>query len=124
MKIAPRPPTYSHTFIPSPHLLFRFSALSYNAHKIHFDPVYTSNEGHPGPLVHGPLMLVMMVEAASRHVAASGKRVTGIDYRNVKPVPVGREITVCGRVKEDGNEIEVWVELEGGIAVKGTVTVE
>ena len=69
-------------------------------------------------------MLVMMVEAASRHLKAKGKRVTGIEYRNIKPVPVGREISVCGREKETEGELEVWVELEGGLAVKGTVTVE
>lgn len=120
---APRPPDYSHSFTPSPHLLFRFSALSFNAHKIHFDPIFTASEGHGAPLVHGPLSLVMLVEAASRHVGKMGRRVTGIEYRNLKPVHVGKEVKVCGRVKEDGDgELEVWLEVEGGLAVRGTVT--
>lgn len=70
-------------------------------------------------------MLVLMLEVVNQRLAerGDGKRIKGIEYRNLRPVPVGKETKVCGREKEDGN-IEVWVEIEGGLAVRGTVTLE
>jgi len=47
-----------------PVLLFRFSALTYNAHRIHYDRDYARAEGYPGLVVHGPLQALMMAEEA------------------------------------------------------------
>jgi 3-methylfumaryl-CoA hydratase len=63
-----------------PTLLFRFSALTYNAHRIHYDRDYaTGVEGYPGLLVHGPLQALLMAEAA-------GPGVRRFDYRLVAPL--------------------------------------
>ena len=50
----------------NPVLLFRFSALTYNAHRIHYDRDYARAEGYPGLLVHGPLQALLMAELARR----------------------------------------------------------
>ena len=47
-----------------PVLLFRFSALTYNAHRIHYDRDYARAEGYPGLVVHGPLQALLMAELA------------------------------------------------------------
>ncbi len=50
-------------------LLFRYSALTYNAHRIHYDRDYARSEGYPGLLVHGPLQALLMAELARRSAA-------------------------------------------------------
>src|SRR5688572_10996844 len=59
---APSDPEYSHVILPSKALLFRFSALTFNAHSIHLDQHYAKNtEGYRNLLVHGPLSLTIML---------------------------------------------------------------
>ncbi|GAB3562248.1 MaoC family dehydratase N-terminal domain-containing protein [Amycolatopsis endophytica] len=68
----------------SPTLLFRFSALTYNAHRIHYDRDYARDvEGYPGLLTHGPLQALAMAEAA-RAAGCGGDQV--LDYRLVSPL--------------------------------------
>jgi 3-methylfumaryl-CoA hydratase len=67
----------------SPTLLFRFSALTYNAHRIHYDRDYARDvEGYPGLLVHGPLQALAMAEAAR----ARGRRGAFFEYRLLAPL--------------------------------------
>jgi 3-methylfumaryl-CoA hydratase len=64
----------------SPVLLFRFSALTYNAHRIHYDRDYARDvEGYPGLLTHGPLQALAMTEAA-RSLAGPDRSGTGLDF--------------------------------------------
>ncbi|MGK4595010.1 mesaconyl-C4 CoA hydratase [Amycolatopsis sp. w19] len=68
----------------SPTLLFRFSALTYNAHRIHYDRDYARDvEGYPGLLTHGPLQALAMAEAA-RKQGSTGR--LAFDYRLVSPL--------------------------------------
>jgi 3-methylfumaryl-CoA hydratase len=68
----------------APTLLFRFSALTYNAHRIHYDRDYARDvEGYPGLLVHGPLQVLAMAEAA-RAVGQDGCR--SFEYRLFRPL--------------------------------------
>lgn len=70
----------------TPVLLFRFSALTYNAHRIHYDRDHARDtEGYPGLLVHGPLQAVAMAEAARRTGALAGSG-SEIEYRLVAPL--------------------------------------
>jgi 3-methylfumaryl-CoA hydratase len=57
-------PVFSLTVDPT--VLFRFSALTYNAHRIHYDLAYATSEGHPDLVVHGPLQALLLMEAAHR----------------------------------------------------------
>jgi 3-methylfumaryl-CoA hydratase len=67
-------------------LLFRFSALTYNAHRIHYDRDYARDvEGYPGLVVHGPLQVLLMAEAA-RQQDPIARRGRTFSYRLVAPV--------------------------------------
>ena len=123
---APNEATVSHSLVPTESLLFRFSALTFNAHRIHLDRQYCRDvEGHRDLLVHGPLSLTLILELLNRHLRASdgGKReIQEISYRNVAPLYATEKMTVCLRDKGDGS-FEVWVEnQDGGLSVKGTAT--
>lgn len=108
---------------PSAALLFRFSALTFNAHGIHLDPEYSRIvEGHRNLLLHGPLSLVLMLSALRSQLGA-GEIIRRFDYRNLAPLYAGEELKVCVRKEREG-EMGVWVEGRGGgYAVKGTAVV-
>jgi 3-methylfumaryl-CoA hydratase len=92
--------------VPDPVLLFRFSALTYNAHRIHYDAGYaTGVEGHPGLVVHGPLLALLCFELPRRH--APRQRVTRLSFRARSPVYVGQRCTVTGGPREDGCAMQV-----------------
>ncbi|MCJ1337049.1 hypothetical protein MMC09_002328 [Bachmanniomyces sp. S44760] len=120
---APRNAQFFHTLIASAALLFRFSALTFNAHKIHLDRAYCRNmEGHRNLLVHGPLSLVLMVEVFLRKTEKDSTRaIINLEYRNLAPVYADEPMKVCGRQKGD-NDWEVWIEgRDGGYAAKCTI---
>jgi 3-methylfumaryl-CoA hydratase len=81
----------------NPVLLFRFSALTYNAHRIHYDRDYARAEGYPGLLVHGPLQALLMAELARP------ERPTFCDYsyRLVAPLFDGQGLIVSASAQED-----------------------
>ncbi|PVH81719.1 hypothetical protein DL98DRAFT_514586 [Cadophora sp. DSE1049] len=114
-------PDFSVSLTPNAALLFRFSALSFNAHRIHLDPQYTREaEGHRNLLVHGPLTLVLMLSVLRSQIT-EGKMVLRFDYRNLAPLYVDEEMRICvRRDPERENKLDVWVEgRDGGLAVKG-----
>ena len=103
----PGNPDYYHSLTPTPALLFRFSALTYNAHAIHIDPEYTRKVyGFPNLLVHGPLSLALMLEYVRQTLfKISGQRhygpvVTEINYRNLAPLFANEEMTICIKKKQ------------------------
>jgi hydroxyacyl-ACP dehydratase HTD2-like protein with hotdog domain len=82
-------------------MLFRFSALTYNAHRIHYDAEYaTAVEGHRGLVVHGPLLALLCLELPRRHQA--GQRISGLSFRARSPVYAGELMTVTGGPGGDG----------------------
>ncbi|KAF2680145.1 hypothetical protein K458DRAFT_407471 [Lentithecium fluviatile CBS 122367] len=127
----PGTPDFSHKLTPTSALLFRFSALTFNAHAIHLDRDYTRNvEGHRNLLVHGPLTLMLMLRLVSGHLAlqpGDPQAVQSIEYRNLAPLYCDEEMRICAREKtslrtEDGGIYDVWIEgPSGGMAVKGTL---
>jgi len=136
-KILPPPtsnPDFSHTFVPDERLLFRYSALTWNAHAIHLDSAFVREvEGHRSLLVHGPLSFTMLVTALRRHLAmqrADGTErgsdkgqevVERVEYRNLAPLYAGEKMRVCGRRTGEG-KWEVWAETpEGGVAVRSVI---
>ena len=103
---------------PGPALLFRFSALTGNAHRIHYDQGYTTGvEGYPGVVVHGPLLAVYMAELA--RAQAAGRRLRDFEFRLSRPVFVGDEFRVQGTPTTDGAELAV---MSGGGAVHASAT--
>ena len=118
----PGSPDFSHPLTPTAGLLFRFSALSYNAHRIHFDKEYCQQiEGHHNLLVHGPLTLILMLEMLAGHLADTWEEIVRVRYRNLAPLYADESMTVCGKQRATG-VYEVWIEgKDGGLAVKGSV---
>lgn len=118
---------FTHTIVPDEKLLFRFSALTFNAHAIHLDPGYCRNvEGHRDLLFHGPLSFVFLMEMLQHTIAreGGGESVTRVEYRNLAPLYCHEPIKLCGRRDGEGR-YEIWAETpEGGIAVKGSVRTE
>ncbi|PWW80441.1 hypothetical protein C7212DRAFT_171565 [Tuber magnatum] len=83
----PEEPDFAREFATTEHLLFRFSALMYSAHRIHFDPGFAAGmESHAGPLVHGPLSVVFLLELLR---AEREGRIKGFVYKCLAPVVVG-----------------------------------
>jgi 3-methylfumaryl-CoA hydratase len=79
------PPGFEATVTPDPVLLFRYSALTGNGHRIHYDRKYvTEVEGYPGLIVHGPLQATLLAELAQRQ--APGRRLAAFAFRAVRPV--------------------------------------
>ena len=86
---------WRETFLPTAVTLFRFSALTHNAHRIHYDHRYaTEVEGYPGLVVHGPLVALLLLATADRHGALPVSR---FRYRALAPLFVDRPITLVGR---------------------------
>jgi 3-methylfumaryl-CoA hydratase len=86
-------------------VLFRFSALTYNAHRIHYDSAYAAREGYPGLVVHGPLQALMMGELIRR----SGLTLVGQEfaYRLVAPMFGEQRLTVALNPEESGVSAQV-----------------
>ncbi|MEU9455139.1 hypothetical protein [Streptomyces sp. NPDC048277] len=90
---------------PDPALLFRFSALTANAHRIHYDtPHARDGEGYPGLVVHGPLLALLMFELPRRH--SPGSRVRSLSYR-LRRAP-------GGTARHSGGDLRVSVPAELG----------
>lgn len=115
-------PDFTHSLTPTASLLFRYSALTFNAHSIHLDPSYCREiEGHRDLLVHGPLSLTLLVTMLREHLKTlePPERVLSFDYRNLAPLYANEPLKLCGRKVEEG-KYELWAETpEGGVAVKG-----
>ncbi|SEM75561.1 3-methylfumaryl-CoA hydratase [Loktanella fryxellensis] len=103
---APTDETLSDPLVADATLLFRYSALTFNGHRIHHDADYARQvEGYAGPVVHGPLLAHLMMRLATR---AQGT-LRQFDYRATAPLILGEPATVCWR--DDG---ATWVRAEGG----------
>ncbi len=83
----------------NPVLLFRFSALTYNAHRIHYDRDYARAEGYPGLVVHGPLQALLMAELARREAALPAR--CDYTYRLVAPLFDGQGLIVSAAADAD-----------------------
>ncbi len=84
----------------NPVLLFRFSALTYNAHRIHYDRDYARAEGYPGLLVHGPLQALLMAEQARRGTELPVR--CDYSYRLIAPLFDGQGLIVSASAEDDG----------------------
>ncbi len=89
---APDHPEWRHTFIADPVRLFRYSALTFNGHRIHYDlPYATDVEHYPGLVTHGPLQAMILLNAAQR---AAGQPPRSYSFRGVRPAFAGA-LSLC-----------------------------
>jgi 3-methylfumaryl-CoA hydratase len=102
-------------------LLFRYSALTFNGHRIHYDRRYvTEVEGYPGLIVHGPLIATLLADLARDHVAPAA--LATFSFRAVAPLFDVAPFAVCGR--RDGGNVRVWAQdALGNLAMEAAATV-
>jgi 3-methylfumaryl-CoA hydratase len=118
---APPPPAqHRESHLADPVLLFRYSALTFNGHRIHYDRDYvTKVEGYPGLIFHGPLQAAFIVELATKlHGGTAPKK---FSYRGLQPLFEGSEFSINAN-KTDGG-MELWTANSAGQpTMKGTAT--
>ncbi|GAA3094087.1 MaoC family dehydratase N-terminal domain-containing protein [Pseudonocardia yunnanensis] len=103
---------------PDEAMLFRFSALTYNTHRIHYDhPYVTGVEGYPGLVVHGPLLALLLLELPRRF--APERPVTTFSYRLQRPAFAGTPVVADST--PDGTQLTAGVAGQSPSA-SGTVT--
>jgi 3-methylfumaryl-CoA hydratase len=106
---APAAAAWQREIVPDDVLLFRYSALTFNGHRIHYDRKYvTEVEGYPGLIVHGPLVATLLMDLLRRQ--APDADVAAFRFRAVRPTFDGRPMRVDGRPEGDGKTIELWAQ--------------
>ena len=112
---------WAETVTPDDVLLFRYSALTFNGHRIHYDRRYvTGVEGYPGLIVHGPLMATLLAGLGTRR--NPGRAVKAFSFRAMKPVFDLHPFDVCGQPAGD-DAAELWIrDHEGHVAMRASIT--
>jgi 3-methylfumaryl-CoA hydratase len=119
---APVAASWRDTVTPDPVLLFRYSALTLNGHRIHYDhPYVTQVEGYPGLIVHGPLIATLLLDLARR--SAPARSIDGFTFRARSPLFADAPFTVNGM--PSGDTAALWATApSGALAMEATVTFE
>jgi 3-methylfumaryl-CoA hydratase len=106
---APDDGTFTDSWLLDSTALFRYSALTFNGHRIHYDADYARQvEGYPGLVIHGPLIATLLLDLAARN----GRRVSRFRYRAVSPLFLPDSFTVNGRAEGDG--VALWAASPSG----------
>lgn len=124
--VAPAPPAapadeqFARTITPDPVLLMRYSALTFNGHRIHYDRPYAmTEEGYPGLVVHGPLIATLLMETLRG--AHPGRPVARFEFKAASPLFDTAPFVVAGRV--DGQEAHLWARgPQGQLAMSASAT--
>ena len=110
---AEKAPLWSQTIRPDPLLLFRYSALTFNGHRIHYDRDFCKADfGFPGLVVHGPLIATLMIELVRKHLPEADIR--HYAFRAKGPVFDFQTFTVQGCRQDD--TVDLWTANPGGFA--------
>lgn len=111
---------WSQTVEPSTVMLFRYSAVTFNGHRIHYDLDYvTRHEGYSGLVVHGPLIATIMLQACVD--ANPGREVDSFHYRGLRPLIAPAAFEVAGALQDDGTAV-LWAEQGGTLAHQADLT--
>ena len=111
-KPAPAGAVWHDSLVADPVLLFRYSALTFNGHRIHYDLDYARQEEHyPGLIVHGPLQITLLLDLCRTH---DQRPVRSLDYRALHPVFHTERFTVNGNPKPDGVSAQLWTANSAG----------
>lgn len=115
----PGAPTFEREIDADPVMLFRYSALTFNGHRIHYDhPYVTQVEGYPGLIVHGPLIATLLVDLVRRTVPAAD--VATFSFRGLRPTFDTSRFKVQGF--RDGDACTVWsLDNDGHLAMSARV---
>jgi len=118
---APADAAWSDAFVADAITLFRFSALTFNSHRIHYDEPYATRvESYPGPVVHGPLLALLLLDGATRH---GGRAPAQFSYRALSPLFAGEPFLIEGDAPPAANtsgSCELWIAGPRGLATRAT----
>ncbi|MCC6472382.1 MAG: MaoC family dehydratase N-terminal domain-containing protein [Burkholderiales bacterium] len=110
---APAHAAWRREIVPDEVLLFRYSALTFNGHRIHYDRRYvTEVEGYPGLVVHGPLIATLLLDLLRRNAPAA--EVSAFRFRAVRPLFDLNPLRLGGRPREDGRTVGLWAQDHAG----------
>lgn len=113
---------WTRDVVPDDVLLFRYSALTFNGHRIHYDRKYvTQVEGYPGLIVHGPLIATWLVDLVRRHTDRPIRR---FEFKALRPTfecADQRHVRVSGQLQADGQHVRLWAQdHEGWLTMQAT----
>ena len=119
---APDGAAWQRQIMPDDVLLFRYSALTFNGHRIHYDRRYvTEVEGYPGLIVHGPLIATLLLDLLRRQ--APGADVATFRFKAVRPTFDLHPLRVSGAPEADGKTVRLWAsDHEGWLTMDATAT--
>ncbi len=121
-KPAPTDAQWTRIIDPDPVLLFRYSALTFNGHRIHYDRSYvTGVEGYPGLIVHGPLIATLLMDLLRRELPQ--RAVAAFSFRAVSPLFDIDSFSVSGKLADDGRSVSLWAtNARGELAMQAEAT--
>jgi 3-methylfumaryl-CoA hydratase len=110
-------PTWQRAIAPDALTLFRFSAMTFNSHRIHYDAPYAVNvEKLPGLVVQGKLIALHLLETVRRATPAASPM--HFAYRSGRPLYAGRSCTLAVKLGDNGSDARLWAEDETGAVVQ------
>lgn len=120
--LAPTDAPWQRTLTPDAVLLFRYAALTFNSHRIHYDAPYaTQTERYPALLVQGPLLATLLVDLLRRN--APDRRLAQLELKALRPTFEGRALRLYGSPRDAGAEL--WAaDHEGVLTMKATAQLE
>ncbi|MBT2793830.1 FAS1-like dehydratase domain-containing protein [Paraburkholderia strydomiana] len=123
-QLAPQGERWSRIIEPDPVMLFRYSALTFNSHRIHYDyPYATQVEAYPGLVVHGPLIATLLVDLVRRQQPDA--TLQSFAFKALRPTFSGQAFMVCGAPSSDGKSIDLWAkDHDGYLTMRATAAIE
>lgn len=121
---APDDAAFSREIVPDPVLLFRYSALTFNGHRIHYDRSYvTEEEDYPGLVVHGPLIATLLLDLARREMPHA--RIRRFAFKAVRPTFDIHRFSVHGRFDAAARRIHLWAaDHEGWLTMEASADIQ
>jgi 3-methylfumaryl-CoA hydratase len=111
---------WGRTIYPDDVLLFRYSALTFNGHRIHYDRRYaTEIEGYPGLVVHGPLIATLLADLVGRNMP--GSVLSHFEFRALSPIFDTSEFRIEGTPERDGKTIRLWAKGPGDVLAMSAI---
>jgi 3-methylfumaryl-CoA hydratase len=119
---APADEEWRREIRPDPLLLFRYSAVTFNGHRIHYDHPYTTKvEGYPGLVVHGPLIATLLVDLLRRNRPEAALRTYA--FRALRPLYDTASFSTCGKPAPDARSARLWTrDAEGAMTMEANAT--
>ena len=114
----PMAPKWRREVVPDETMLFRYSALTFNGHRIHYDhPYVTGGEGYDGLIVHGPLTATLLLDLIAREAPEAA--LAGVRFRARRPVYAGRPLILEAAPANGG--IAAWAVFDGAVAMTADI---